>query len=227
MSHFPIKGQSVARFSLFCFFSLYCLSFTMIFFLFNWLVFSSSFPSSFPLSHPFSSCLVFSLFLTYLPLPAKKTQRSSSRSSSFFILPHVVFRTLIHFSLSFFLPPFSPLPLFYTSLLFLLASPPASTCRSPFVRSAVQSCSKSRVCSCWSSSISPGFWILTFFSPIGSRRTRKGDEVERTKDVARESSDLSYLNVNDPTFPVLLFSLLPQPPPPRPLQTSRRTKTVR
>lgn len=43
MSHFPMKEQDLVHFSLFRFFSLYVLSFTMIFFLFNWLVSSSFF----------------------------------------------------------------------------------------------------------------------------------------------------------------------------------------
>lgn len=154
--------------SLFRFFSLYCLSFTMIFFLFNWLVLS-----------PFSFFFSFFFYPAHLPLPEKKTRFSFVA----FLLFHPpssrtrVFRT--HPFLSFLLS--SIVSLFLSSFFIRSSSlpprPVLPRCRSPFVRSAVQSCSKSRVCSCWSSSISPGFWILTF-SPVGSRRTRKGNEVE-------------------------------------------------
>lgn len=58
MSHFPMKGQNFARFFFFDFFSMYILSFTMIFVLFNWPVFSS-------------------VFSYLLPLSEKKTQRNS------------------------------------------------------------------------------------------------------------------------------------------------------
>lgn len=46
---------------------------------------------------------------------------------------------------------------------------------------------------------SSGFWILAF-SPAGSRRKGGQSRGRRPKDVARESADLSYLNVNDPTL---------------------------
>lgn len=142
----------------------------MIFFLFNWLVLS-----------PFSFFFSFFFYPAHLPLPEKKTQRDSLswRSSFFILLPRVrESSALIHF-LSFLLSSIVSLFLspFFTRSSSLSPRPVLPRCRSPFVRSAVQSCSKSRVCSCWSSSISPGFWILTF-SPVGSRRTRKGNEVE-------------------------------------------------
>lgn len=97
MSHFPMKGQSFARFPLFRFFSLYCLFFAMIFVLFNWLV------SFLRLLHPLLFLSAFSppsfFFSSYVPpLPEKKTQRGSSCRSSFFILPRVVFRTHLFLS---------------------------------------------------------------------------------------------------------------------------------
>lgn len=48
MSHFPMKGQNFAHLFFFYFFSLHVLPFTMIFFLFNWLV-SSFFLTGSPL----------------------------------------------------------------------------------------------------------------------------------------------------------------------------------
>lgn len=107
--------------SLFRFFSLYCLSFTMIFFLFNWLVLS-----------PFSFFFSFFFYPAHLPLPEKKTQRDSLswRSSFFILLPRVrESSALIHFSLSFFLQSFLSfsLPFSHVPLLFLLVpSSPAA-----------------------------------------------------------------------------------------------------
>lgn len=119
MSHFPRKGQDFAHFSLFRFFSLYVLPFTIVSFLFNWLV------------------LFFLFFLPGLSLSEKKTQRGSPWHFSFFIFPYVAFRP--HPSLSLFLS--------------MLLLPSLRSTISSFRRCAVQSCSKSRVCSCWSSSI--------------------------------------------------------------------------
>lgn len=96
MSHFPMKGQSFARFSLFRFFSLYCLFFAMIFFLFNWLVSFLRLLLPLLFLSTFSPLLFFSSYVP--PLPEKKTQRGSSCRSSFFILPRVVFRTHLFLS---------------------------------------------------------------------------------------------------------------------------------
>lgn len=80
MSHFPMKEQDFAHLSFFRFFSLYVLSFTMIFFLFNWLV------SLLPI-----------FFLTGLLLSEKKTQRGSPWHFFFFIFTYVL---LLHSSIS-------------------------------------------------------------------------------------------------------------------------------
>lgn len=88
MSHFPIKEQDFT-FLFFRFFSLYVLSFTMIFFLFNWLVSSSFFSSD-------------------LSLSEKKTQRGSLWYFSFFIFPYVL---LPHSSISLFFSTLLLLPL--------------------------------------------------------------------------------------------------------------------
>lgn len=94
MSHFPMKGQNFAHFFSFYFFSMHVLPFTMIFFLFNWLV------SSFFLTDP-------------PPLPYLKRKRNAVLPdiSPFSSFPRVV--PGIHPSLPFFrefsllsLPPF-------------------------------------------------------------------------------------------------------------------------
>lgn len=142
MSHFPMKEQDFTHFSFFHFFSLYVLSFTMIF-LFNWLVCSS--------------------FFSYGPsLIWKENATWFSLAFLLFHLPLCTSSALIYLSLS-----------FDASLL-----APRSTIFS-FRRCAVQSCSKSRVCSCWSSSI----FLLRLLDPGVlfcriSQKRRKEDKVE-------------------------------------------------
>lgn len=87
MSHFPMKGQDFAHFSLFRFFSLYVLSFTMIF-LFNWLVSPSFFSYGSPLIWKENATwfsLVFLLF--HLPLCSLPQSSISLFFSISFSLP--------------------------------------------------------------------------------------------------------------------------------------------
>lgn len=145
MSHFPMKEQDFAHFSLFSFLLIVRL------FLHNDLL-------SFQLAR-----LFFLFFLTDLPLSRKKTQRGSPWHFSFFILSLCASSALIHLSLSF---DASLAPLLDHLLL----------------RCAVQSCSKSRVCSCWSSSIFlrllASWRSLAFLSCRISQNRRKEDKVE-------------------------------------------------
>lgn len=145
-----MKGQDFAHFSLFRFFSLYVLSFTMIF-LFNWLV-SSSFFS-------YGSSLIWKENATWFSLV--------------FLLFHLPLCSLPQSSISLFFSIYFSLPLAWLS--------------PPFRRCAVQSCSKSRVCSCWSSSIFLRLLDPGVLSCRISQNCRKGRQSRgrRPKDVAK------------------------------------------
>lgn len=177
MSHFPMKEQTFTHFSLFHFFSLYVLSFTMIFFLFNWL-------------------LLFLFFLRDLPLSEKKTQRGSPWHLSFFIFPYALL-------------PHSSISLFLLKLLLPL-------CSTPFVDAQCSRALNHGSVLVGLPLSSSGFQILAF-SPVESlAELQEGGQSKgrKPKDVARESVDLSYLNVNDPTLlhssSYLLLSLVTQ-----------------
>lgn len=141
--------------------------------------FVSSHCTPFPLQWSFFSIglSLLPFLLTGLPLSEKKTQRGSPWHFSFFIFPYVL---LPHSSISLFLST-------------VLLSPRSTI--SSFRRCAVQSCSKSRVCSCWSSSIFLRLLDPGVLSCRISQNRRKGDKSRgrRPKDVARESADLSVL----------------------------------
>lgn len=176
MLHFPMKGQDFARSFLFSFLlSLYVSSFfTMIFFLFNWLV---------------SFCFFFfPPLLTYLLLSEKKTQRGSSWRFSFFIIPlHSLSHSSVSLLHAFFYHFFLSLSLSFS---YSLTSSNYPVLLPVSLRSAVQSCSKSRVCSCWSSSIFPRLLDPSILSRRFSQDRKGGQSRGRTKTDGRGQGKL-------------------------------------
>lgn len=146
-------------------------------FLFNWLV---------------SPCF----FLLLRILSEKKTHRGSSRGvSPFSSFPYTAFRTHPSLSYTFSVIASSSSSSSSLSLPYPLTcstSPSAllTMRRSPFVRSAVQSCSKSRVCSCWSSSIFPRLLDPSILSRRFSQDRERGQSRGRTKTDGRGQGKL-------------------------------------